>query len=60
MMMNTEIREVLEKDRRSELRLRLAARQASSPREAVLYGRQLVGEPKRDVVDRLIEKVREL
>ena len=59
-MLNTEIREVLGRDRRSELRLRLAASGASSPRESIMYARQIIGEPKREVVDRLIEKVREL
>ncbi|MBN1265516.1 MAG: hypothetical protein JXA25_08485 [Anaerolineales bacterium] len=59
-MLNTEIREVLGRDRRSELRLRLAGREASSPQEAVLYGRRIVGEPKKEVVDRLIARVRDL
>ncbi len=59
-MLNTDIRDVLERDRRSELRLRLAACGASSPQEAVFYARKIVGEPKREVVDRLIEKVQRL
>jgi len=59
-MINTEIRELLGRDRRTELRLRLAAKEASSPREAVRYGRKIVGEPKKEVVDKLIARVRDL
>jgi len=59
-MLNTEIREVLERERRSQMRLRLAARDAGSPQEAMMYGRRIVGEPKKEVLDKLIARVRDL
>jgi hypothetical protein len=50
---------VFEADRRMELRLRLAAKKAGepSPRRRILLE---IETPQRDVVDRIIDRVREL
>jgi hypothetical protein len=59
-MMSEKMRCNFERDRRTELRLRLAGRRATDSKVALAYGRKLVGQPQEEVVTRLIEKVRRL
>jgi hypothetical protein len=53
-------RRLFEHDRRMELKLRLAAKRAMEPVQGDLSLPELGALPEREVVDRLIEKVRRL
>ncbi len=53
-------RRLFEYDRRMELKLRLAAKRATEPARGDLALPELGPLPEREVVDRLIEKVRRL
>ncbi len=51
---------VFEVDRRMELRLRLAAKKAQSNKKEILVPLYATGVPEREVVHRIIERVRRL
>ena len=59
-MMNMKSRKVFETDRRMELRLRLAAKKAKTFNGPVLVPNYASRIPEREIVTRIIERVRRL
>jgi len=59
-MLAKEMRHVFERDRKMELRLRLATKDIHCRADAVRLARSIIGEPQAEVVNRIIYRVREL